>query len=119
LGALGPLRESFVGLARREIAADEPFHVVLQFGGGNLQTSYLPPQIRVGGESAPEVDLEALDLVAVRVRYELPLQTDVGGLRSGAGVGAAVQSDADRVRHSVLYVGKSLFQRLNHAECAL
>ena len=46
------------------------------------------------GEPAAQVDLEALDHLAVRPGHELALQPDVGHLRAGAGVRAAVDVDS-------------------------
>ena len=56
----------------------------------------LAAEVRVEAERPAEVDLEALHPVAVGVGDDLPLQADVGDLGAGAGVGAAVEGDAQR-----------------------
>ena len=56
----------------------------------------LPAEAGVEAEAAAEVDLEALDLVAVGIGDELALEPDVGDLDAGAGVGAAVEVHGDR-----------------------
>ena len=66
-------------------------------------------------EAAAEVDLEALDLVAVVVEHEHALEADVGDLGAGAGVGAAVDVDGDRG----VEVGEALLQLGDQVDGAL
>ena len=63
-----------------------------------LRPRTLRPKPASDAERAAEVDLEALDLLAVAVEHELALQADVGDLDAGAGVGAAVDVDRSAAR---------------------
>ncbi|KPC71416.1 hypothetical protein ADL26_15480, partial [Thermoactinomyces vulgaris] len=93
---MDPLGEGLPFRPGDEVAPGEAFHIVAEVGRGDLEAAGLASQARRGGVPAAEVDLEALDLLAVLVGDELALEADVAGLGAGAGVGAAVDVDGDR-----------------------
>src|SRR5699024_6469861 len=100
--AVGPFGER-LGLGPSvEEAADELLDVVAQVVGGDLEAAHGPAQpclvAVLRGQSPADVDLEAGHLLAFVVGDDLALETDVGGLDPGAGVRAAVEVEADRVR---------------------
>ena len=78
-------------------AAEHPLDVVGQLGAGHLEPAGLAAEARLGPELAAEVHLEALGLLPVGVGDEHALEADVGHLDAGAGVGAAVDVDRERV----------------------
>src|SRR5699024_9415046 len=100
--AVGPFGER-LGLGPSvEEAADELLDVVAQVVGGDLEAAHGPAQpclvAVLRGQLAADVDLEAGYLLAIVFVDYLALETDVGGLDPGAGVRAAVEVEADRVR---------------------
>src|SRR5882757_10564839 len=79
-----PLREPLAAVPLLDVLADDPVHVVAEPAGRDLQPAQLAAEAGVQSESAAQVHLEAGHLVAVRVRHDLALEADVGGLGAGA-----------------------------------
>src|SRR5262245_53798433 len=99
VGANDPLGERLAIGPTGQVVAGDALHIGRKLLGRRLQTAKLAPEpsLLTGphAQRAAEVDLEALDQVAIRARHELALQTDVGHLGARAGVGAAVDVDGD------------------------
>src|SRR5687767_12057020 len=98
-----------------EEVPDDLLDVVGEVFGGHLVRAELAPEPGLETQRATEVDLEALDLVAVLVEHEHALESDVGGLDAGTGVGAPVDVDGDRgveLRHPLLELGDELGRAL-------
>src|SRR5262249_45789844 len=91
VGAAGPGGELLAFGPVGEVVAQNPLDVVGQPVGGHLQAAQFPAERGIAAERSPQVHLEALAAV-----HDRPLQPDVGDLEPGAGVGAAVDVDADR-----------------------
>ena len=88
--------------------------VVGELRAGDLVGPELAAEAGVEPETAAEVHLEALDLVAVVVEDELALEADVGDLDARARVGAAVDVDRDRgveLGDALLELGDELARR--------
>src|SRR5438034_5610590 len=90
VGAAGPGGELLAVGPVSEVVAQDPLDVVGQAIRPHLQPTQLAAERRVGPERAAQVDLESLAAVHGRA-----LEPDVGDLEPGAGVGAAVDVDAD------------------------
>ena len=91
-----PAGEGLLVLALVEEAAYDCLDIVGQAFRRHLVGAELAAEPGLESETATEVDLEALDLVAVVVENQLALEPDVGDLDPGARVGTAVDVDADR-----------------------
>src|SRR6478672_5938738 len=91
VGAAGPGGELLAVGPVAEVVAQDPLDVVGQAIRAHLQPAQLTAERRVGPERAAQVYLEPLAAVHGRA-----LKPDVGDLEPGAGVGAAVDVDADR-----------------------
>src|SRR5215468_11788588 len=90
VGAAGPGGELLAVGPVREVVAQDALDVVGQAVRPHLQPAQLAAERRVGPERAAQVHLESLAAVHGRA-----LEPDVGDLEPGAGVGAAVDVDAD------------------------
>ncbi len=110
LGTSDPLGEPFTVLPLGDVVAHNTLHIVRQFGGGDLVPSQFTAESRIKPETAAEMDLETLDLLAFGVGDDLPLKTDVRGLYTRARIGTTVEVNADRVIEIVIEIGQSSLQ---------
>src|SRR5699024_2751114 len=110
--ALGPFGERLGLGPPGEDAANELLDVVAQIVDGDLEAAHGPAQpclvAILRGQSPADADLEAGHRLPFVAADDLALESDVGGLDPGAGVRAAVEVEADRVRQ--VEIGQTFFE---------
>ena len=95
ISADNPLAELFTLVALLLEVIDDALDVVTQFCRGDLVSANLAAEVGIEPQRTTEVNLETLDTVALVVGDNLPLESDVGNLRAGAGIRAAIERNGD------------------------